>query len=113
VVSLIRDEFNFLNVSYFTAEPNGKLRLLAISGYLENYIDESFTYEPGYGIPGASALLADVVVINDTSKSPQFVPIHDAPILSEMSIPIKKKGKIVGVIDIASEKDQRFHLRRC
>jgi PAS domain S-box-containing protein len=108
VVSLIRDEFNFLNVSYFTAEPNGKLRLLAISGYLENYIDESFTYEPGYGIPGASALLADVVVINDTSKSPQFVPIHDAPILSEMSIPIKKKGKIVGVIDIASEKTNAF-----
>jgi PAS domain S-box-containing protein len=108
VVSLIRDEFNFLNVSYFTAEPNGKLRLLAISGYLENYIDESFTYEPGYGIPGASALLADVVVINDTSKSPQFVPIYDAPILSEMSIPIKKKGKIVGVIDIASEKTNAF-----
>lgn len=108
VVSLIRDEFNFLNVSYFTAEPNGKLRLLAISGYLENYIGESYTYEPGYGIPGSSALLGDVVVINDTSKSPQFVPIHDAPILSEMSIPIKKKGKIVGIIDITSEKINAF-----
>ncbi len=108
VVSLIRDEFNFLNVSYFTAEPNGKLRLLAISGYLENYIDESYTYEPGYGIPGASILLGDIVVINDTSKSPQFVPIHDAPILSEISIPIKKKGKIIGLIDITSEKINAF-----
>ncbi|MEN3038239.1 MAG: GAF domain-containing protein [Candidatus Kryptonium sp.] len=82
--------------------------MTAVSGYLEDYIDESYIIDVGYGIAGSAVLLGDVVVINDVSKSPQFVPLYDAPIQSEMAIPIKKKRKIVGVLDISSEKINAF-----
>ncbi len=108
IVTLIRNEFNFLNVIYFTIDPLKKLRLSAVSGYLENYIDESYVIEVGYGIAGSSVLIGDVIVINDVSKSPQFVPLYDAPIQSEMAIPVRKKGKIVGVLDISSDKINAF-----
>ncbi|MFN3135158.1 MAG: GAF domain-containing protein, partial [Candidatus Kryptonium sp.] len=108
VVVLIRNEFNFLNVIYFTVDSSKKLRLSAISGYLENYIDENYVVEVGYGIAGSSVLIGDVIVINDVSRSPQFIPLYDAPIQSELAIPIKKKGKIVGVLDISSEKMNAF-----
>lgn len=108
VVSLIRNEFKFLNVLYFSVDQSKKLRLTAVSGYLEDYLDETYTLEAGYGIAGSAILLGDVVVINDVSKSPQFIPLYDAPIASEIAIPIRKKGKIVGVLDISSEKTNAF-----
>ena len=108
VVELIRDEFNFLNVLYYVVDSSKKLRLEAISGYLENYMDENYILEVGYGIPGSAALLGDMVVINDVSKSPQFIPLYEAPIQSEMAIPVRKKGKVVGVLDISSEKVNAF-----
>ncbi|MCX7761353.1 MAG: GAF domain-containing protein [Candidatus Kryptonium sp.] len=108
VASLIRNEFNFLNVLYYTVDQSKKLKLTAVSGYLEDYIDESYIIEVGYGVAGSAVLLGDVVVINDVSKSPQFVPLYDAPIQSEMAIPIRNKGKMVGVLDISSEKINAF-----
>ncbi len=108
VTSLIRSEFKFLNVLYFSVDQSKKLRLTAVSGYLEDYLDETYTLEVGYGIAGSAALLGDVVVINDVSKSPQFVPLYDAPIASEIAIPIRKKGKIIGVLDISSERTNAF-----
>jgi len=108
VVVIIRSEFNFLNVTYFTVDSSKKLRLAAISGYLEDYIDENYVIDVGYGIIGSSVLIGDVIVINDVSKSPQFVPLYDAPIQSEVAIPIRKKGKIVGVLDISSDKMNAF-----
>ncbi len=108
VVSLIRNEFKFLNVLYFSVDQSRKLKLTAVSGYLEDYLDETYTLEAGYGIPGSSVLIGDVIVINDVSKSPQFIPLYDAPIASEIAIPIRKKGKIIGVLDISSERTNAF-----
>ncbi len=108
VVSLVKDEFGFLNVIYYALDVPRKLKVKAVAGYLENRISGDYTIEIGYGIPGSSALLGDVVVINDVSKSPQFVPLYNAPIASEASVPIKKKGKVIGVLDIGSDKINAF-----
>ncbi len=108
VVALIRDEFKFLKVAYFTYDISKKLRLEAASGYLEGRSAMDYTFEGGYGIVGASVLMRDIVVVNDVSKSPQFINFYDAPVASEMAIPIKKKDKIVGVLDIASDKVNAF-----
>lgn len=108
VVSLIRDEFGFLSVIYYAIDVPRKLKVKAVAGHLENFSIEDYTIEVGYGIPGSSVLIGDVVVINDVSKSPQFVSIFDAPIASEAAVPIRKKGKVIGVLDIASDKINAF-----
>ncbi len=108
VVSLVKDEIGFLNVIYYALDVPRKLKAKAVAGYLEDHISDNYAIEVGYGIPGSSVLLGDVIVINDVSKSPQFVPLYDAPIASEAAVPIKKKGKVIGVLDIGSDKINAF-----
>jgi PAS domain S-box-containing protein len=108
VVFLIRQEFGFLSVVYYALDVPRKLKVKAVAGYLENRLSEDHAIEVGYGIPGSSVLLGDVIVINDVSKSPQFVSLYDAPIASEVAVPIRRKGKVIGVLDIASDKINVF-----
>lgn len=56
------------------------------------------TLTPGIGIVGTVFATGIGEIINDTSKDPRYI-VDDAPRLSEISIPIIYKGKVLGVLD--------------
>lgn len=53
---------------------------------------------PGVGIVGTVFATGIGEIVNDTSKDPRYI-VDDAPRLSEISIPLIYKGKILGVLD--------------
>lgn len=57
----------------------------------------------GKGIVGRVALTGEASLINDTTKDPDYI-IDDEPRFSELTVPIKYEGEVIGVIDSEHSK---------
>ena len=67
----------------------------------------------GQGIVGSVARSGHVVVVHDTSQDPRYI-VDDDTRLSELAVPIKHQGRVIGVIDSEhSEKNfyTDYHLK--
>lgn len=67
----------------------------------------------GRGIVGQAALIHQPVLINDVSKAENYINANPN-VRSELAIPLLVKGRVIGVIDIQSERLGQFteeHLR--
>ena len=67
----------------------------------------------GEGITGSVAQCGEPVIVGDTSQDPRYI-VDDAPRLSEIAVPIRYEGRVLGVID-CEHPDAHFftqqHLR--
>jgi len=70
-------------------------------------IDKPIEIPLGKGIVGNVALHGQAEIINDTSKDPRYI-IDDERRNSEISVPIKSDGKVLGVIDCEHSKKAFF-----
>jgi len=67
----------------------------------------------GKGITGAAAESRDVVRVHDTAKDPRYIASHP-DIRSEVAVPLVAQDRIVGVMDLESERVGYFtddHVR--
>ena len=67
----------------------------------------------GRGVVGQAALIHQPVLINDVSKAENYINANPN-VRSELAVPLLVKGRVIGVIDIQSEKLGHFteeHLR--
>jgi len=67
----------------------------------------------GKGITGAAAELRDVVRVHDTTKDPRYIASHP-DIRSEVAVPLVMPDRLVGVMDLESERVGYFtdeHVR--
>ncbi|HUI80877.1 MAG TPA: SpoIIE family protein phosphatase [Bryobacteraceae bacterium] len=67
----------------------------------------------GKGITGAAAELRDVVRVHDTTKDPRYIASHP-DIRSEVAVPLVMPDRLVGVMDLESERIGYFtddHVR--
>lgn len=67
----------------------------------------------GQGITGAAALTRKAVLARDTSADPRYIESHPG-IRSEVAVPLIVKGRVIGVMDLESERVGYFtedHLR--
>jgi len=67
----------------------------------------------GKGITGAAAELRDVVRVHDTTKDPRYIASHP-DIRSEVAVPLVMSDRLVGVMDLESERVGYFtddHVR--
>jgi sigma-B regulation protein RsbU (phosphoserine phosphatase) len=67
----------------------------------------------GRGIVGQAALIHQPVMVNDVSKAENYINANPN-VRSELAIPLLVKGRVIGVIDIQSERLGQFteeHLR--
>ncbi len=63
----------------------------------------------GQGIVGQAAERKQAVLVNDVSKSVNYVPANP-DVRSEMAVPLVLKNKLIGVIDIESEQVDFFKI---
>lgn len=61
-------------------------------------IFEPILLNPGEGIVGTVFATGKGEIVNDTSKDPRYI-VDDAARLSEITVPLVHKGKVIGVID--------------
>lgn len=67
----------------------------------------------GRGIVGQAALIHQPVLINDVTKADNYINANPN-VRSELAVPLLVKGRVIGVIDIQSERMGQFteeHLR--
>jgi phosphoserine phosphatase RsbU/P len=57
----------------------------------------------GKGITGAAALSREPVMVNDTAADPRYIASHPE-IRSEMAIPLMVQDRVVGIMDLESER---------
>ena len=57
----------------------------------------------GRGITGAAAAAKEVVRVNDTTKDPRYIATHPG-IRSEMAIPLIFRDRVIGVVNLESER---------
>ncbi len=112
VVDHIRIEFDFdyCTKILLVEEETGDLVLTQASGEVgEQLKAEGFHVKTGEGIIGMVAKTNEYFLSNDVRKSSSFSPHPLLPeTRSELAIPLRKAGRVLGVLDIQSRHVDRF-----
>lgn len=114
VTRLIQKTFNYYYVAIFTMEP-GQSRLFfrsnaGLSTRRRGRKRQMFEVEIGQGVVGFAAETGNEILSNDVSREPRFRHIAGLPeTQSEVAIPIKIEDRVLGVLDIQSDKLNAIH----
>jgi GAF domain-containing protein len=107
-VKIIRERFNLYYVQIYLVDQSGRnLVLRAGTDEVGKQLMRKSHYLPiGLGsVNGRAASEKQAVVIKDTEKSSNFLPNPLLPLTrSEMSVPLMVGDKVVGVLDMQSER---------
>lgn len=62
----------------------------------------------GQGVTGWVALHGEPLVVNDVTKDPRYIPVKES-ICSEMAVPMREQGEVIGVVNVDSEQPEAFN----
>jgi diguanylate cyclase (GGDEF)-like protein len=104
VCTILKDTFNYPKIAILLSDPlRGELELMASLGYPENIKETGRRVKIGSeGITGRAGLTGESIIVNDVSKEPSYICI-DHCTRSEMAVPLKLKGRVIGVINVESD----------
>lgn len=107
VVGVVRDKLGYelCGIGLYE-EYSQEIVAKAWSGYEENVRAVSPT-RLGQGIVGNAALVAEPILVPDVSKDESYIETIPG-VRSELAIPIKSRGKLVGILDIESKELNAF-----
>jgi glucokinase len=109
IVTAVCDTFNYYGVMLLLLDANEKtLRLKAIAGGYRNYFPKDLTLKVGQGMVGRAAKTHKVQVSNDVKTNPYFIKKAKESTRSELAVPIISDKKLVGVLDIQSDRVNAF-----
>ena len=111
VVNLLQDNFGYYHVQIFLQEPSSSdLILKSGSGEIgTRMVKENYRLPRGTGIEGHVVETATPFVTNDVNAIVFFLRNPLLPdTQSEMTVPIKVDGKVVGVLDIQEKPPNRL-----
>ncbi|HEY42791.1 MAG TPA: GAF domain-containing protein [Anaerolineae bacterium] len=108
VVSLIQQAFKYDVVEIGLIEKDE----LVFKRRTKRYTDaplSSFSLKIGeQGITGKVAATGEPLLVPDVSKDPRYINIDDDETHSELAVPIRSKGKVIGVLNIQSQELDAF-----
>lgn len=102
-IELIQQTFHFYHVHIYTYDrANSQLLMTSGSGEVGRILKkEKHHIDLGKGIVGSVALNQENLVINNVDEFPNFIRNRLLPdTQSEMAIPMKRGGEVLGVLDI-------------
>lgn len=114
VTELIQGTFHYYYVSIFTREPGAqKLRFRSSAATPRkgrHKAQNTLEVELGQGLIGQAAQTGERIVVDDVSADERFRFIPNLPeTKSEVVVPLKLEGRVLGVIDIQSDQLHAFH----
>jgi phosphoserine phosphatase RsbU/P len=86
-------------------ESGGELRMRFQIGHTPEV--ERTTVPVGQGIVGKVAQTRQAILLNDVSKSEDYIPANET-VRSELAVPLINKNRVIGVLDIESEEVNYF-----
>jgi GAF domain-containing protein len=109
VVRLIRDAFDYYQVNLALIEGNA-LVPKAWAGDLSTFPVESARIElDAESIVTQAVASRTPLLVSDTRREPLYVPLPGLEeIRSELAVPLKSKGRVIGVLDVESDRPAAF-----
>ena len=111
VVKLIQKTFEYDHVAVALIEEDYAVYRYGAGRLWE---DPAFDFNPSHlkigseGITGRVAATGEMVYLPDVRKDPGYVEMEGSGTHSEVTVPIKTKGKVIGVLDAQSESLNAF-----
>lgn len=114
VTELIQRTFNYYYVAIFTLEPNYnnlRFRSSAVAPRKgKKKASIALEVEIGQGLIGEAAAHGQQILCDDVRSDARYRFIDSLPeTKSEVVIPLKIKGKVLGILDVQSNQLQAFH----
>jgi len=109
VLEIASSVLEFKAIAYLEADWDEKvLRLKAIKGY-EIPGEFSLPLEGEKGLTVAAARSGELVYVPDVTKDPRFIRApRDLATRSEVDVPVKARGQVIGVINVEDERMDAF-----
>lgn len=109
IVVAVRDAFNFYNVMMLLLDQEtNNLIFQSIAGGYSDVYPRNLLFTVGEGMIGRAAASGETQVCSDVTQSPHFVRLAAAQTKSELAVPIKSGNRVIGVLDIQSDKLNAF-----
>jgi len=109
IVNFIRKKFDtYLAGILLLDELSNELVLYVCAGEDMNTHVKNFRLSVGEGICGDCARSGEVQIVNDVSRDARFVRGPLPKTRAELVVPIKIKGRVMGVLDIQDQETNRF-----
>ncbi len=111
IVHLIHKTFGYDHVAIATLEEGYAVYRVGSGRLWEN---PEFNFNPSRlkigdeGVTGRVAASGELVYLPDVRKDPGYVEMKGSGTLSELTVPIKVKGKVIGVLDAQSDRVECF-----
>lgn len=111
LVQLIRDTFHYYHVAIGLVEGD---EVVYHFGAGELWDDPAFDFHPGRlkigleGLSGWVATTGEAAIVPDVSREPRYVWMEGSVTRSELIVPIRSKGEILGVLDLQSDHLNAF-----
>jgi nitrate/nitrite-specific signal transduction histidine kinase len=103
VVAAVQQGFQYHNVALsLLDEAAGELDMLAIAGGFEDLVSSDYRQSVGEGMVGWVAETGQTLLANDVSQEPRYILgfLEEPLAQSELCVPLKLAGKVIGVLDI-------------
>jgi signal transduction histidine kinase len=111
VVKLIQKTFEYDHVAVALVEEDYVVYRYGAGRLWE---DPAFDFNPSHlkigseGVTGRVAASGELIYLPDVREDPGYVEMEGSGTLSEVTVPIKTKGKVIGVLDAQSESLNAF-----
>lgn len=111
VTTLVQENFGYHHVGLFTLDHvTDSLVMQARAGAFDPLFPSQHLLKVGQGMVGWVGKYSKTRLANDVSAEPQYVNLYPdlIPTQSELSVPIRLAGEVVGVLDIQSPELNAF-----
>jgi GAF domain-containing protein/two-component sensor histidine kinase len=109
VVEAIRDAFGYYYVGVAMVEGDSIVLRASVGGDVPGWTASGVRHPIGEGIVGAAATSGELILAGDVSLDPRYLPIPEiTQTRSELALPLKAKGTVLGVLDVESERANAF-----
>ncbi|MFB0535515.1 MAG: GAF domain-containing protein [Anaerolineae bacterium] len=111
MVTAVQQSFKYYHVGLFLLnEAAGELNMQAIAGGFEDVIAPDYCQAVGEGMIGWTAETGQSLLSNDVSRDPRYIPgfLEEVLTKSELCVPLKLAGQVIGVLDIQSTQLNAF-----
>jgi signal transduction histidine kinase len=104
----IQKTFKYTDVTIFLLDGSGQVaRMVAHTGSSSVLVPLQYTQKLSEGIIGWVATHGERVLANDVSQEPLYINPSKLKTKAELAIPVRVKGKVVGVLNV---EDERAHV---